>query len=99
MTEEDPPLGDTPFRVPVEESIDLHTFSPRDIVAVVEDYLEAAASKGYREVRLIHGKGTGVQRAAVRGVLSRHPLVAAFNDAPPEAGGWGATRVILRSPR
>jgi DNA-nicking Smr family endonuclease len=98
MTGEDPPRDDAPLSVPVEESIDLHTFSPRDVVSVVEDYLEAAAAKGYREVRLIHGKGTGVQRAAVRGVLSRHPLVAAFTDAPPEAGGWGATRVILRAP-
>lgn len=87
-----------PHRVPLEDSIDLHTFSPRDVVSVVEEYLEAAASEGYREVRLIHGKGTGVQREAVRSVLSRHPLVASYADAPPEAGGWGATRVILRAP-
>jgi dsDNA-specific endonuclease/ATPase MutS2 len=82
----------------VEDSIDLHTFSPRDVVSVVEEYLEEAASMGYREVRVIHGKGTGVQRAAVRAALSRHPRVEAFFDAPPEAGGWGATRVILRKP-
>ncbi len=98
MSEGDAPREIPPHRVPVEDSLDLHAFSPRDIVSVVEDYLEAAALKGHREVRLIHGKGTGVQRAAVRGVLSRHPLVAAFTDATPEAGGWGATRVILRTP-
>ena len=85
-----------PHLVPVEESLDLHTFSPRDVVSVVEEYLEAAAGKRYREVRLIHGKGKGVQRAAVRALLARHPLVAAFSDAPAEAGGWGATRVTLK---
>jgi len=82
----------------VEDSIDLHAFSPRDVVSVVEEYLEEAAAKGYREVRLIHGKGKGVQRAAIRSVLCNHPLVAAFSDASPGAGGWGATRVVLRSP-
>ncbi|MCR4309687.1 MAG: Smr/MutS family protein [Deltaproteobacteria bacterium] len=83
--------------MPVEESIDLHTFTPRDVVSVVEEYLEAAARKRYREVRLIHGKGTGTQRAAVRALLARHPSVESYSDAPPEAGGWGATRVTLKS--
>jgi len=96
MTEENFPPEDLPHRVPVEDSIDLHTFSPRDVVSVVEEYLEAAAEKGYTEVRLIHGKGKGVQRAAIRTVLSRHPLVAAFSDASPGEGGWGATWVVLR---
>lgn len=96
MNEGDRPREDLPHRVPVEDSIDLHAFSPRDVVSVVEEYLEEAAAKGYREVRLIHGKGKGVQRAAIRSVLSRHPLVAAFSDASPGAGGWGATRVVLR---
>lgn len=91
-----PPGEPLPHPVPVEESIDLHTFQPRDVVSVVEEYLEAAARERYREVRLIHGKGTGVQRAAVRALLARHPLVAAYTDAPPEAGGWGATRVVLK---
>ena len=88
-----------PHRVPVEESIDLHAFTPRDVVSVVEEYLEAAARKRYREVRLIHGKGTGAQRASVRALLSRHPLVESYADAPPETGGWGATRVTLKPPR
>jgi dsDNA-specific endonuclease/ATPase MutS2 len=85
--------------VPVEKSIDLHAFTPRDGISVVEEYLEAAARKGYREVRLIHGKGTGAQRAAVRALLGRHPLVESYSDAPPEAGGWGATRVTLKPPQ
>jgi DNA-nicking Smr family endonuclease len=85
--------------VPVEDSIDLHSFPPREVVSVVEEYLEAASRKRYREVRLIHGKGTGVQRAVVRALLERHPLVENFSDATPEAGGWGATRVILGSGR
>ena len=90
------PAGEPPpHPVPVEESIDLHAFSPRDVVSVVEEYVEAAAGKGYREVRVIHGKGTGAQRAAVRALLARHPRVESYTDAPPEAGGWGATRVTL----
>jgi dsDNA-specific endonuclease/ATPase MutS2 len=63
---------------------------------VVEEYLEEAARKGLRQVRLIHGRGTGTQRSMVRGLLSRHPRVEAFGDAPPDAGGWGATLVLLR---
>jgi DNA-nicking Smr family endonuclease len=63
---------------------------------VVDEYLRAAHERGFREVRLIHGRGIGVQRASVQAVLSRHPLVAAFRDAPPERGGWGATIVQLR---
>ena len=67
------------------------------MASVVDEYLTAAAARGFREVRLIHGRGIGVQRAIVRDVLSRHPFVASFADAPPEAGGWGATLVRLRS--
>jgi dsDNA-specific endonuclease/ATPase MutS2 len=63
---------------------------------VVEEYLEEAARKGLRQVRLIHGRGTGTQRNMVRTVLSRHPRVESFGDAPPDAGGWGATLVLLR---
>ena len=99
MTRPDPPGDSPPHRLPVEESIDLHAFLPRDVVSVVEEYLEAAARERYREVRLIHGKGTGVQRAAVRALLARHPFVESYADAPPEAGGWGATRVILKRER
>ncbi len=84
--------------VPVEDSIDLHPFPPRDIPTVVESYLETAVEAGYREVRLIHGRGIGVQRERVRASLSRHPAVVSFRDAPPDRGGWGATVVVLTNP-
>lgn len=89
---------DGPVRIPIEGVLDLHAFAPREVAPLVADYLEAAAREGLREVRLIHGKGRGVQRELVRRLLEAHPLVARFADAPPEAGGWGATLVWLRPP-
>jgi len=80
----------------IEDSIDLHGFRPRDVLSVVEDYLEAAQEKGFSEVRLIHGRGKGVQRASVRALLAQHPSVESFRDAPATRGGWGATLVVLR---
>ena len=68
--------------LPIEDSIDLHTFHPRDIPSVVEEYVHAAHAEGLREVRLIHGRGKGVQRGIVQAALEKHPLVAAFHDAP-----------------
>jgi dsDNA-specific endonuclease/ATPase MutS2 len=79
--------------LPVEDSLDLHPFLPREVGSVVVSYLEAAVEAGFEEVRLIHGRGIGVQREIVRSVLSRHPAVRGFEDAPPERGGWGATVV------
>ncbi len=84
------------FVLPIEDFIDLHYFQPREIRSVVESYLEEAVKLGMTEVRLIHGRGIGVQRDAVRSVLSRHPSVAEFRDAPPERGGWGATVARLK---
>jgi DNA-nicking Smr family endonuclease len=90
------PLGvDPETTVPIEDSIDLHAFAPRDVRDVVHSYLDAAHEAGFVEVRIIHGRGIGVQREAVRALLARHPLVLAFVDAPPERGGWGATVVAL----
>jgi DNA-nicking Smr family endonuclease len=83
-------------RVPIEDSLDLHSFFPRDVPDVVSDYLDAARRRGFREVRLIHGKGRGVRRAEVRKLLAADPRVAEMFDAPPERGGMGATIVILR---
>ncbi|MCL4849085.1 MAG: Smr/MutS family protein [Acidobacteria bacterium] len=84
---------DDPWVVPIEEAIDLHPFAPRDVVAVVGDYLDAAHARGFREVRLIHGRGKGVQRAAVHRLLASHPLVRRFRDAPESH--LGATLVEL----
>ena len=88
---------DEPVALPIEDSLDLHTFAPRDVASVVEEYLTEAAARGFREVRVIHGRGIGVQREIVRAVLQRHALVESFVDAPPERGGWGATVVRLRA--
>ena len=86
-----------PVSLPIEDSLDLHPFAPKDIRPVVEEYLKEAAARGFTEVRLIHGRGIGVQRASVQGLLAGHPLVERFFDAPPERGGWGATVVLLRT--
>ena len=85
---------DDAFRVPIEDAIDLHSFAPRDIASVVEDYLEAAFQAGFTEVRLIHGRGKGVQRADLHRRLRGHPLVEQFWDAPESH--LGATIVRLR---
>lgn len=84
---------DPPVRVPIDESIDLHSFAPRDVVDVVDDYLHAAHEAGFREVRLIHGRGKGVQRAAVQRMLRGHALVERYWDAPESH--LGATVVVL----
>jgi DNA-nicking Smr family endonuclease len=90
------PEESPPVQIPIEDALDLHAFAPRDVHTVVDEYLRVAAERGFREVRLIHGRGIGVQRQAVRALLQGHPLVAAFQDAPAERGGWGATVVVLR---
>ena len=81
--------------IPIEDWIDLHTFSPRDIPGLLEEYLQECQEKGFREVRIIHGKGKGVQLNIVHSLLRKSPLVKSFKLAPPEAGSWGATVVHL----
>ena len=90
-------MPDEPVVLPIEDSLDLHAFAPRDIPSVVDEYLRAARARGFREVRLIHGRGKGVQRAVVQSLLTAHPLVERFFDAPSERGGWGATVVVLKA--
>lgn len=85
-----------PVRIPITDVFDLHTVQPKEVTAVVEAYLEEADRLGLKRLRIIHGRGIGVQREMVRAVLARTPCVVAFGDAPPEAGGWGATVVRLR---
>src|SRR6266850_5405012 len=92
----------TPFPEPVVIEItdifDLHTIPPREVKAVVEEYLHEAHRKGFPVVRIIHGKGIGVQREIVRSILTRTSFVEDWSDAPPEAGGLGATIVRLSDP-
>lgn len=90
MNDEDADFPEV-VEVPIEDALDLHAFAPREIPDVVCSYLEAAHAAGFREVRLIHGRGIGVQRTRVQATLARHPLVERFGDAPPDRGGWGAT--------
>ena len=87
--------ADEPVEIPIEDALDLHAFAPADVKDVVAHYIDEAHARGFREVRVIHGRGIGVQRETVRAVLARHPRVASFADAPPGRGGWGATVVRL----
>jgi dsDNA-specific endonuclease/ATPase MutS2 len=84
------------LRIPVTDVFDLHTVPPRDVRAVVEEYLQEAHHLGFKALRIVHGRGIGVQREMVRSILAKTPFVEAFQDAPAEAGGWGATVVTLR---
>ena len=90
---------ENPFPEPVEieitDSLDLHSFSPRDIRAVVEAYLAEAHKRGFSIVRIVHGKGVGIQREIVRKVLSETDFVRSFKNAPEFSGSWGATIVEL----
>jgi len=85
-----------PVRIPVTDVFDLHSVPPRDVKPVVEEYLAEARRLGLRALRIIHGRGIGVQREIVRSVLARSEFVLDYRDAPAEAGGWGATVVTLR---
>ena len=99
MTPAEPPReqdDEPPVVVPIEDWLDLHAFAPREIPALVNEYLAECSRRGFREVRLIHGRGTGTQRAIIRSLLARHPLALDFGDAPADRGGWGATLVHLR---
>lgn len=89
-------MGDEPVEIPIEDSIDLHSFAPRDILSVVDEYLHAARDAGLTDVRLIHGRGKGVQRASIHRLLREHVLVERFGDAPESH--LGATTVRLRQP-
>ena len=87
--------GDEPVRIPITNVFDLHSVPPRDVKEVVREYLIEAHRLGFTALRIIHGRGIGVQREIVRAVLAGIPFVVSFGDAPTEAGGWGATIVTL----
>lgn len=81
--------------LPLSDVLDLHSFPPREVKDVVRDWLDAVHAAGHRRLRIIHGRGVGVQRATVRALLERDPRVTAYGDAPAAAGGWGATWVEM----
>lgn len=89
-------MDDEPVRISITDVFDLHSVPPRDVKGIVEEYLAEAHRLGFRALRIIHGRGIGVQREIVRSVLAQTAFVEMFADAPAEAGGWGATVVTLR---
>ena len=86
---------EAPIELPLTDVLDLHSFPPSEVADLVRSYLEVAQEKGWTHVRIIHGKGRGVQRQTVRKILARDPRVASFADATGDAGGWGATLVTM----
>jgi len=92
--------GSDPFGGPVEfpitDTLDLHAFAPRDVKTAVEAWLDEVRARGFKALRIIHGRGIGAQRQMVRKILAQTPFVASYSDAPADAGGWGATIVTLR---
>ncbi len=87
-----------PVNIPITDTLDLHTFNPRELSDLIDDYLTACVETEIYSVRLIHGKGKGVLRRRLLEILNRHPLVVSHRPAPPEAGGWGAVLVELKHP-
>jgi len=85
-----------PVAIPIGDTLDLHPFRPADVREVVRDYLEEARARGFRQVRLIHGRGIGVQRESVQSLLRKLDFVEDFHDADPSGGGWGATVALLK---
>ena len=86
-----------PVILPIEDVLDLHHFRPGDISGLIQDYVAACREKGLYSVRIIHGKGKGIQKSRVRALLEKNPDVVNFQDAPMDAGGWGATLVRIRA--
>jgi DNA-nicking Smr family endonuclease len=91
----EPPDEDAPVELPITGELDLHAFAARDVASVVEEYVSACRERGIVHLRLVHGRGKGVQRAVVRRLLQGLAGVRSYEDAPPGAGGWGATLVEL----
>ena len=85
-----------PVKIDIEDVLDLHTFKPEDVPDLLEDYIFECIKSGIFSVRIIHGKGKGIQKKRVQKLLKNNPKVESFQDAPPEAGGWGATLVELK---
>jgi dsDNA-specific endonuclease/ATPase MutS2 len=90
------PFGTGPVELPISDVFDLHSIPAKDVKGAVEEYLAESHRLGYQALRIIHGRGIGVQREMVREILARTSFVESYGDAPAEAGGWGATLVTLR---
>ena len=86
-----------PVKIPIEDTLDLHTFKPKEMPELLIDYFSACIDADIYSVRIVHGKGRGILKKRVQGLLKKNPMVESFQDAPPEAGGWGATLVELKS--
>ena len=86
---------DRPIEIPITDTFDLHPFQPKEIRDVAREYLIEAHARGFRQVRLIHGRGIGVQRERIRSLLAELEFVEGFQDADGSGGGWGATVVLL----
>ena len=82
--------------MPIEDTLDLHTFKPKDVPDLLTDYFTACIEKSIYSVRIVHGKGRGILKRRVQGLLKKNPMVKSFSNATPEAGGWGATLVELK---
>ncbi|HET8796795.1 MAG TPA: Smr/MutS family protein [Thermoanaerobaculia bacterium] len=96
MPLDDDPDDDAPVEIPITDTLDLHPFLPSEIREVARDYLVEAHARGFRQVRLIHGRGTGVQRERIRSLLGTLDFVETYQDADGSGGGWGATVVLLK---
>jgi len=92
------PAEPEPVRIPITGELDLHTFRPAEVSRLIESYLGACQERGLREVRIVHGKGTGTLRETVHAILRRSPLVKSFHLGNETSGGWGATLAILKTP-
>ncbi|HWW60070.1 MAG TPA: Smr/MutS family protein [Thermoanaerobaculia bacterium] len=87
---------DAPVAIPIEDVLDLHPFRPAEVQDVAREYLIEAHARGFQQVRLIHGRGIGVQRERIRSLLATLGFVESYHDADPTGGGWGATVVVLK---
>ncbi len=89
-------MTNEPVKQPIDGVLDLHTFNPNDVKDLVPEYLAECRKRGILQVRIIHGKGTGVLKRTVQSILDKLPYVESFRTAEEEAGGWGATIIILK---